>query len=136
MRDSDSASNNSDADDEGSSDGTHFEWNADVTPSQPGSGSARTDGRRNPAVRALSFDTDSDEDDDDNDGSQYQQMWVAAVHNEPLLPDNQPTDEPSENEEEPPVSPNAINVEDHQMTKISATIYWRRYQDTWNRGKP
>ena len=102
MRDSDFASNNSDADDEESSDGTHFEWNADVTP-----------GRRNPAVRALSFDTDSDEDDDD--GSQHQQMWFAEVHNESLSPDNQPTVEPSDNEEESPVSPNLINVEEMAM---------------------
>ena len=62
LRDSDSASNNSDADDERSSDGTHIEWNADVTPSQPGpsgvgAGSARTNGHRNPAVRALSIDS-------------------------------------------------------------------------------
>ena len=48
-----------------------------------GTGSARTDGRRNPAVRALSFDTDSEEDDDD-DASQHQQIEVADVHNEPL----------------------------------------------------
>ena len=121
MRDSDSTSNNSDADDEGSSDGTHFEWDADATPTQPGpsgvgAGSARTDGRRNPAVRALLFDTNSEEGDGD-DASQHQQMEVADVHNEPLSPDNQPTDEPSDNEE-PPVSPNLINAEDHEMANL------------------
>ena len=124
MRDSDSASNNSDADDEGSSDGTNFEWDADATPAQPGppgvgAGSARTDGRQNPVVRALSFDTDSeDDDDDDDDSSQHQQMEVADVHNKPLSPDNQVTDEPSNNEEEPPVSPNPIDVEDHEMAHL------------------
>ena len=115
MRDSDSASNNSDADDEGSSDCTYFEWDEDATPmirgpSGVGAGSAETDGRRNPAVRARSFDTDSEEDDDDDDGaSKHQQKKVADVHNKPLSPDNQPTDEPTDNEEEPPVSPNLIN---------------------------
>ena len=68
-----------------------------------GAGSARTDGRRNPVVRALSFDTDSEEEDvDDDDASQHQQMEVADVHNEPLSPDSQLTDEPSDNEEEHP----------------------------------
>ena len=122
MGDSDSASNNSDADNEGSSDGTHFEWGAVATSTPPGPsgvgvGSARTDGRRNPAVRALSFDTDSEEDDDD-DASQHQQMEVTDVHNEPLSPNNLPTDEPSDNEEEPPVSPNLLNAENHEMANL------------------
>ena len=119
MRDSDSTSNNSNADDEGSSDGTQFEWDADATLMQPGpsgvgAGSARTDRRRNPAVRELFFDTDSEEDDDDEGG----QMEVVDVHNAPLSPVNQPTDEPSDNEEEPPVSPNLISAEDHEMANL------------------
>ena len=63
------------------------------------------------------LDTDSEEDDDDH-ASQHQKMEVADVHNEPLFPDKQPTDEPPENEAELPVSPNLINAEDHEMANL------------------
>ena len=78
--------------------------------------STPADGRLNPVVRALSFDTDSDEDDDD--ASPQQQMWVAEVHDQPHSSANQSTDEASVSDEEPPPSPNLINVADNEMVNL------------------
>ena len=55
-------------------------------------------------------------------------MWVADVDNEPLYTDNPPTEAVSVNEEEAPVSPNFINVEDHEMANLEMEAVENEYR--------